>query len=90
LIKGKKRRGTVCTALADDSCDQSKIMMNKIVRSNLRVRLGDMVSVQVCPNLQYGKRVHILPFDDTVEGLNGSLFDAYLKPYFKDSSRPCA
>ena len=36
LIKGKKRRGTVCTALADDSCDQSKIMMNKIVRSNLR------------------------------------------------------
>ncbi|KAJ6958662.1 hypothetical protein NC653_040343 [Populus alba x Populus x berolinensis] len=42
LIKGKKRRGTVCTALADDSCDQSKILMNKIVRSNLRVRLGDM------------------------------------------------
>jgi transitional endoplasmic reticulum ATPase len=38
--------------------------------------------------LQYGKRVHILPLDDTVEGLNGSLFDAYLKPYFKDSSRP--
>ena len=88
LIKGKKRRGTVCTALADDSCDQSKILMNKIVRSNLRVRLGDMVSVQVCPNLRYGKRVHILPLDDTVEGLNGSLFDAYLKPYFKDSSRP--
>jgi len=47
-----------------------------------------MVSVQVCPNLQYGKRVHILPLDDTVEGLNGSLFDAYLKPYFKNSSRP--
>nr|TKR74870.1 hypothetical protein D5086_0000290640 [Populus alba] len=62
--------------------------MNKIARSNLRVRLGDMVSVQVCPNLRYGERVHILPLDDTVEGLNGSLFDAYLKPYFKDSSRP--
>ena len=90
LIKGKKRRDTVCTALADDRCDQSKILMNKVVRSNLRVRLGDMVSVQVCPNLQYGKRVHILPLDDTVEGLNGNLFDAYLKPYFKDSSLPCA
>jgi transitional endoplasmic reticulum ATPase len=54
LIKGKKRRDTVCTALADDRCDQSKILMNKVVRSNLRVRLGDMVSVQVCPSSQCG------------------------------------
>ncbi|KAL9381151.1 hypothetical protein Peur_026808 [Populus x canadensis] len=87
LIKGKKRRDTVCIALADDRCDQPKILMNKVVRSNLRVRLGDMVSVQLCHNLQSGKRVHILPLDDTVDGLSGSLFDAYLKPYFKDSHR---
>jgi len=88
LIKGKKRRDTVCIALADDRCDQPKILMNKVVRSNLRVRLGDTVSVQLCHNLQYGKRVHLLPLDDTVDGLSGSLFDAYLKPYFKDSHRP--
>ena len=88
LIKGKKRRDTVCIALADDRCDQPKILMNKVVRSNLRVRLGDMVSVQLCHNLQYGKRVHLLPLDDTVDGLSGSLFGAYLKPYFKDSHRP--
>ena len=35
-----------------------------------------------------GKRVHILPLDDTIEGLTGSLFDAYLKPNFKDSYHP--
>ena len=53
--------------------------MNKVVRSNLRVRLGDVVSVHQCPDVKYGKRVHILPVDDTIEGVTGNLFDAYLK-----------
>lgn len=50
-----------------------------MVRSNLRVRLGDVVSVHQCPDVKYGKRVHILPMDDTIEGLTGDLFDVYLK-----------
>lgn len=53
--------------------------MNKVVRSNLRVRLGDVVSVHQCQDVKYGKRVHILPIDDTIEGITGNLFDAYLK-----------
>ncbi|KAL0370097.1 UNVERIFIED_CONTAM: Cell division cycle protein 48 [Sesamum angustifolium] len=88
LIKGKKRKDTVCIALADDTCEEPKIRMNKVVRSNLKVRLGDVVSVHQCPDVKYGKRVHILPFDDTIEGLTGDLFDAYLKPYFLEAYRP--
>ena len=53
--------------------------MNKVVRSNLRVRLGDVVSVHQCPDVKYGKRVHILPLDDTIEGVTGNLFDVFLK-----------
>jgi transitional endoplasmic reticulum ATPase len=53
---------------------ESAIQMNR--RHNLRVKLGDLV--------QYGKQVLILPFDDSIEGLNGSIFDVYLKPYFLD------
>lgn len=53
--------------------------MNKVVRSNLRVRLGDVVSVHQCQDVKYGKRVHILPVDDTIEGITGNLFDVYLK-----------
>ena len=53
--------------------------MNKVVRANLRVRLGDVVSVHQCQDVKYGKRVHILPIDDTIEGLTGNLFDTYLK-----------
>lgn len=48
--------------------------MNKVVRSNLRVKLGDIVSVHQCPNVKYGKRIHVLPVDDTIEGLTGGVF----------------
>ncbi|KAK7835157.1 cell division cycle protein 48 like protein [Quercus suber] len=88
LLKGKKRRDTVCIVLADEQCEEPKIRMNKVVRSNLRVRLGDVISVHQCPDVKYGKRVHILPFDDTIEGVSGNLFDVYLKPYFLESYRP--
>lgn len=88
LLKGKKRRDTVCIVLADEQCEESKIRMNKIVRANLRVRLGDVVSVHQCPDVKYGKRIHVLPVDDTIEGVTGNLFDAYLKPYFLEAYRP--
>ncbi|KAK0588310.1 hypothetical protein LWI29_037755 [Acer saccharum] len=88
LIKGKKRRDTICIVLADEQCEEPKVRMNKVVRSNLRIRLGDVVSVHQCPDVKYGTRVHILPVDDTIEGVTGNLFDAYLKPYFLESYRP--
>jgi hypothetical protein len=45
---------------------------------------GDLVNVRQCLNIQYGKRVHIHPFDDSIEGLSGYIFDVYLNPYFLD------
>jgi hypothetical protein len=80
--QGKKRKDTVCIVLADDTCDEPKIRMNKVVRANLRVRLGDVVSVHQCADVKYGKRIHVLPFDDSIEGVTGNLFDAYLKRMF--------
>ena len=54
--------------------------MNKTVRKNLRVRLGDVITVSPCGDVPYGKRVHVLPFDDTIEGITGNIFETYLKP----------
>jgi transitional endoplasmic reticulum ATPase len=88
LIKGRKRRDTVCIVLADETCDDAKIKCNRVVRNNLRVRLGDIISVHQCPDVKYGKRIHLLPFEDTIEGLTGNLFDIYLKPYFLEAYRP--
>merc|ERR1719420_115565 len=88
LIKGKRRKDTVCIVLADDTCDLGKIRMNKCIRKNLKVRLADVISVHQCPDVKYGKRVHILPVDDTIEGVSGNLFDVFLKPYFLEAYRP--
>ena len=73
---GKKRKDTVCIALASeegDDLDNMRIRMNKVVRRNLRVRLGDVVAVHPCPDIPNGNRVHILPIDDTIEGITGNL-----------------
>lgn len=87
-MKGKKRKDTVLIALADDTMDANKIRINKVVRQNLRVRLGDVISVHACTDIKYGAKIHVLPIDDTVEGVTGSLFDVYLKPYFLEAYRP--
>ena len=68
--------------------DNMKIRMNKVVRRNLRVRLGDVISVHPCPDIPNGNRVHILPIDDTIEVITVNLTQTYLIPYFKDCYRP--
>jgi len=88
LIKGKKGKETVAIVLADDTVDDNAIRMNKVVRKNLRVRLGDVVAINPCQDVPYGKRIHVLPVDDTIEGVSGNLFDVYLKPYFLEAYRP--
>lgn len=47
-----------------------------------------MITVHACHDIKYGKRIHVLPFDDSVEGLTGNIFDVYLKPYFLEAYRP--
>ncbi|CAM4789021.1 unnamed protein product [Rotaria magnacalcarata] len=88
LLKGKKRHETICIVLADDTCQNDHIRMNRVVRNNLRERSGDIISIQACTDVKYGKRIHVLPIDDTVGGITGNLFEVYLKPYFLEAYRP--
>ena len=88
LIKGKKKHDTVCVAIADENTADGKILMNKVVRRNLRVRLGDVITVTNPGEVPYGKAIHVLPFDDSVQGISGNLFETYLKPYFLEAYRP--
>jgi len=91
LLKGKKKRDTVCLVFGDDTMDAGKVRMNEVVCSNLRIRLGDVVSIHQGPNVPFGKWVRVLPMDDTIEGLNigeNDLFNQFLMPYFKESYRP--
>ena len=62
--------------------------MEQVVRQNLSIRLGDVITISAEPEVPYGKRIHVLPIDDTVVGLEGNLFEVYLKPYFLEAYRP--
>ena len=53
LVKGKKRRDTVLIVLADDDLEDGNARINRVVRNNLRVRHGDIISVHPCPDIKY-------------------------------------
>jgi len=88
IIEGKKGRDTACVVLADETCDNESVRMNEVVRNNLRVCLGDTVTLTNGGDIPYGKRIHISPLADTIEGVSDNLFDYYIKPYFLDAYRP--
>jgi transitional endoplasmic reticulum ATPase len=88
FIKGKKRKETLVVALVDNKLEEGKIRMNKTVRKNLRVRLGDIVQVRTAGEVPNLAKIHVLPLSDTIEGISGDLTKTYLIPYFKDAYRP--
>ena len=73
----------------NDDAKDNQILMNKVVRRNLRVRIGDVVTVNAVPNdVPNAEKVHVLPFSDSIEGITGNITQTYLIPYFKDCYRP--
>ncbi|CAO2210897.1 unnamed protein product [Urochloa humidicola] len=88
LLRGKRRRETVCYAVADPSCPEGRVRLGRVVRGNLRVKLGDVVSVTRRLDVPNGARVQVTPFEDSMDGISGDLFVPYLKPYFRDYLRP--
>ncbi|KAF8178182.1 P-loop containing nucleoside triphosphate hydrolase protein [Mycena galopus ATCC 62051] len=63
----------------------SNFLVNKVAYNTLGVKL---VGVHPCHDRKYGKRVHILLFGDSIEGLSSKIFDIYLKLYFLEAYRP--
>jgi transitional endoplasmic reticulum ATPase len=90
LLKGKKRKETVCIALLTEDNEQKddEIRTNKTIRKNVRVRMGDTIAVHPAGDVPNGNKIHVLPFADSIEGLTGNITQTYLIPYFKDCYRP--
>ncbi|CAG8482365.1 2800_t:CDS:2 [Paraglomus occultum] len=88
LIEGRKGYNTILIVWADEGCEDVKVRINQVVRTNLRVRLGDVVSIQLFSDIKDGRRVQLLPIDNTVEGVMGDFFEPHLKQYFQNTYRP--
>ncbi|KAJ6488405.1 hypothetical protein DFH09DRAFT_1455610 [Mycena vulgaris] len=72
--------------LSSDDVEEGRIQVKKVACNNLRLKLSDLVDVHPCLDIKYDKRVHMFPFDDSIEGLSGNIFDVYLKPYFLEGN----
>lgn len=47
LIKGKRRNKTLLIAVKDNKIGNGKIALNKVIRGNLKVKIGDLVTVVI-------------------------------------------
>ena len=65
LLKGKKRKETVCVVLSEEDVPNEKIRINRVVRKNLRVRIGDVIRFLVFLKFFYifFKYIFITVFD---------------------------
>lgn len=89
LLKGKRGKEAPAVLVARADMDKGVIRMNKVLRDNLRVKLSDFVTVnKIEGDLPYAQKVSVLPFDDSIAGVKGNLFETYIAPYFKDAFRP--
>lgn len=63
LIRGKKRKDTVLVVLGDEELDDGSCRLNRVVRHNLRVKHGDIVTIHACPDIKYVSCcLDLLPF----------------------------
>jgi len=89
LIKGRRGRETCCVLVPDDKLPADRIRLPDIVAKALHVNLGsDRVIVNQFADIKNAKRVHVVPFKDSMEGFEGDIFESFLKPYFFENYRP--
>lgn len=78
VFKGKKKRkDTICTTLADDTCEEPKIRMNKVVETTSG--LGSEMLFRSISVLMSNMEHESTSFLWMIEGVTGNFFDEYLK-----------
>ncbi|CAI7577874.1 unnamed protein product [Penicillium discolor] len=87
LVKEKNGRDTVLVVLSDD-LEDGYACINRVVRDNLRVREGDVITIRPYLDIKYAKRIAVRPTANNAEGFTGSVIDAYLASYFRNAYRP--
>ncbi|CAF4223108.1 unnamed protein product, partial [Adineta steineri] len=67
-----------------NNATNKNIKMNYIVRHNLELKLGDVVSIQPYKDIKPGTHIRVSAVGDIVHKLKGNFLEVYLLPYFRD------
>lgn len=86
-VRGKKKRDVVFI-LVVMNCPDNYVVIPREGRTNLRVRIGDMIKVYSYDVIKTIKNVAMFPIEDTVKSITGNLFDAFLKGFFENDGVP--
>jgi hypothetical protein len=84
LVKGKKRKDTVLIVLADDDLDDGSARINRVVRHNLRVKHGDVITIHPCPDIKYVRVTSASLLGSILTTVTGQ---AYRSPSYRRHSR---
>ncbi len=75
LVRGKKRKDTVLIVLADDDLDDGSARINRVVRHNLRVKHGDIITIHACPDIKYvSAKSPLAAFDHGANNMTGQAY----------------
>lgn len=88
IVGASSGKVTLLMIVVQDELPDGLAHMNYIARLNLGVSPGDLVTLSLCPNLAYIKRVDIAPVSDEIWALSRSLFHDFIIPHFRDAYRP--
>ncbi|BAM41098.1 cell division cycle CDC48 homologue/transitional endoplasmic reticulum ATPase [Theileria orientalis strain Shintoku] len=68
-VRGRRRKETICGVDVKEEIKRNEVVLHEDVRRNLRLRLGDVVSINKIKNIPDVKIVYVLPFKDTIDPL---------------------
>ncbi len=88
LVKGKKGKDTLAIVVADAACAEGSLRMGSTMRKNLALALGDAATLCTPPQVNFATTVKVLPYDDSIKGISGDIYQVFVRPYFMDTYRP--
>ena len=80
-LQGKKRRKTVCIAVAAEELEEGKVRISALAAANLRCSTGESLIISPLLELADAQSIMLIPISESLKGFEGDPFEEALKPF---------
>ena len=77
-VTGRFNKFSHVVLLTRPDVEPSKMLMNRMVRKNLNVNVGDVVTLSTAMDLKEAKRIQFAPFEEDLQDYNGDVFETHI------------